>query len=258
MKIALGIFGFIRDDIYVNSWLSFFERLKSDSDAKASGDIKIDIYLCTPNILREFDGDIVNFEYIKDTLMKNPMIENVFIRDYKYDPQVFINKSKELNLPYKTPDNLYPYRILSLFSSISNASKEILQSNIEYDFTILTRFDMLKLVYSIGADLEIYKDKSAIYGYRADNSQIEDRFIITGVVGLTKLSKLYETYHNHTPIVNIGDEPFVSEFKLRSYLLQFSPELNIYYNGNIILGLGDTYSKYTSEFETKINEIYAP
>ena len=247
MKIALGIFGFIRDDIYVNSWLSFFERLKSDSDAKASGDIKIDIYLCTPNILREFDGDIVNFEYIKDTLMKNPMIENVFI-----------NKSKELNLPYKTPDNLYPYRILSLFSSISNASKEILQSNIEYDFTILTRFDMLKLVYSIGADLEIYKDKSAIYGYRADNSQIKDRFIITGVVGLTKLSKLYETYHNHTPIVNIGDEPFVSEFKLRSYLLQFSPELNIYYNGNILLGLGDTYSKYTSEFERKINEIYAP
>lgn len=257
MKIAVGIFGFIREDIYNNDWLSFFEMLKS-STASSDEDIKIDVYLCTPNILREFDGDIVNFEYIKETLLKNPMIENVFIRDYKYDPQVFIDKSKELNLPYKTPDNLYPYRILSLFSSISNASKEILQSNIEYDFSILTRFDMLKLVYSIGTDFEIYKDKSAIYGYRADNSQIEDRFIITGVVGLTKLSKLYETYHNNHTMMNIGDEPFVSEYKLRSYLLQFSPELNIYYNCNISLGLGDTNSKYTSEFETKINKIYTP
>ena len=247
MKIAIGIFGFIRDNIYDNNWLKFFELLKD-------GDIKVDIYVSTPNILNEFEGDMVNFEYIKETLLKNPIVENVFIIPYKYEPQVFINKSKELNLPYKTHDNLYPYRIISLFFSISNASTEILQSNIKYDFHILTRFDMLKLIYQIGTDFEIYKEKSAIYGYRRGvTSQIEDRFIITGDVGLSKLSKLYETYHT---IENIRTS-FLSEHILRAYLLQYTPELKIY-STNILLGMVDISIKYTSIFEKKINNIYHP
>lgn len=247
MKVAIGIFGFIRENIYDNEWLKFFEMFKDK-------DLKIDIYVCTPNILHEFENDVVNFEYIKDTLLKNPIIENVFIKDYKYDPQVFINKSKELNLVCKTSDNLYPYRIISLFSSISNVSKEILNSNIEYDFYILTRFDMLKLIYSIGTDYEIYKEKSSIYGYSVLHNFIEDRIIITGELGLTKLSNLYETYHT---IENIRNTQFISEHILRTYLLQFTPELNIYYNRNVSIGTGNIHIKYTSEFETKINNIYA-
>jgi thymidylate kinase len=247
MKIAIGIFGFIRENIYDNEWLSFF-KLFSD-------DIKIDVYICTPDILHEFEKDMVDFEYIKTTLLKNPMIENVFIRDYKYVSQIFINQANELNLARKTADNLYPYRIISLFSAISKISKEIREADIEYDFVVLTRFDMLKLVYSIGADAdyELYKDKSAIFGYRQDTSQIEDRLIITGEVGLEKLSNLYDTYHK---IENIATTQFVSEYILRTYLLQYANELNIYYNSKIILGLGNTHHKYTSEVETKINEIY--
>jgi thymidylate kinase len=183
------------------------------------------------------------------------MIENVFIRDYKYEPQIFINQANDLNLARKTADNLYPYRIISLFSAISKISKEIREACVEYDFVILTRFDMLKLVYSIGAvtDYELYKDKSAIFGYRQDTSQIEDRLIITGEVGLEKLANLYDTYHK---IENIATTQFVAEYILRSYLLQYADELNIYYNSNIILGLGNRHHKYTSEVETKINEIY--
>jgi hypothetical protein len=251
MKIAIGIFGFIRENIYDNEWLSFFKLF-------AASDIKIDVYIRTPDILHEFEKDMVDFEYIRTTLLKNPMIENVFIRDYKYEPQIFINQANDLNLARKTADNLYPYRIISLFSAISNISKEIREASVAgvaYDFVILTRFDMLKLVYSIGAaaDYELYKDKSAIFGYRQDTSQIEDRLIITGEVGLEKLANLYDTYHK---IENIATAQFVSEYILRSYLLQYADELNIYYNSKIILGLGNTHHKYTSEVETKINEIY--
>ena len=246
MKIAIGIFGFIRENIYDNEWLSFF---------KLFADIKIDVYIRTPDILHEFEKDMVDFEYIRTTLLKNPMIENVFIRDYKYEPQIFINQANDLNLARKTVDNLYPYRIISLFSAISKISNFIREADIEYDFVVLTRFDMLKLVYSIGAvaDYELYKDKSAIFGYRQDTSQIEDRLIITGEVGLEKLANLYDTYHK---IENIATAQFVSEYILRSYLLQYANELNIYYNSKIILGLGNTHHKYTSEVETKINEIY--
>ncbi len=247
MKIAIGIFGFIRENIYDNEWLSFFKLF--------SKDIKIDVFIRTPDILHEFEKDMVDFEYIRTTLLKNPMIENVFIKDYKYAPQIFINQANDLNLARKTADNLYPYRIISLFSAISKISNFIKETDIEYDFVVLTRFDMLKLVYSIGAvaDYELYKDKSAIFGYRQDTSQIEDRLIITGEVGLEKLSNLYDTYHK---IENIATAQFVSEYILRSYLLQYSNELNIYYNSKIILGLGNTHHKYTSEVETKINEIY--
>ena len=253
MKIAIGIFGFIRENIYDNEWLSFF-KLFADASA-ADTDIKIDVYIRTPDILHEFEKDMVDFEYIRTTLLKNPMIENVFIRDYKYEPQIFINQANDLNLARKTADNLYPYRIISLFSAISKISNFIREADIEYDFVVLTRFDMLKLVYSIGAaaDYELYKDKSAIFGYRQDTSQIEDRLIITGEVGLEKLANLYDTYHK---IENIATAQFVSEYILRSYLLQYANELNIYYNSKIILGLGNTHHKYTSEVETKINEIY--
>ena len=253
MKIAIGIFGFIRENIYDNEWLSFF-KLFADASA-ADTDIYLDVYIRTPDILHEFEKDMVDFEYIRTTLLKNPMIENVFIRDYKYEPQIFINQANDLNLARKTADNLYPYRIISLFSAISKISNEIRDADIEYDFVVLTRFDMLKLVYSIGAvaDYELYKDKSAIFGYRQDTSQIEDRLIITGEVGLEKLANLYDTYHK---IENIATAQFVSEYILRSYLLQYANELNIYYNSKIILGLGNTHHKYTSEVETKINEIY--
>jgi hypothetical protein len=260
MKIAIGIFGFIRENIYDNEWLSFF-KLFAAAAADAADAIKIDVYIRTPDILHEFEKDMVDFEYIRTTLFKNPMIENVFIRDYKYEPQIFINQANDLNLARKTADNLYPYRIISLFSAISNISKEIREASVAgvagvaYDFVILTRFDMLKLVYSIGAvaDYELYKDKSAIFGYRQDTSQIEDRLIITGEVGLEKLANLYDTYHK---IENIATTQFVAEYILRSYLLQYADELNIYYNSNIILGLGNRHHKYTSEVETKINEIY--
>lgn len=256
MKIAIGIFGFIRENIYDNEWLSFFKLFADASAADAADtDIKIDVYIRTPDILHEFEKDMVDFEYIRTTLLKNPMIENVFIRDYKYEPQIFINQANDLNLARKTADNLYPYRIISLFSAISKISNFIREADIEYDFVVLTRFDMLKLVYSIGAvaDYELYKDKSAIFGYRQDTSQIEDRLIITGEVGLEKLANLYDTYHK---IENIATAQFVSEYILRSYLLQYANELNIYYNSKIILGLGNTHHKYTSEVETKINEIY--
>ena len=256
MKIAIGIFGFIRENIYDNEWLSFFKLFADASAADAADtDIKIDVYIRTPDILHEFEKDMVDFEYIRTTLLKNPMIENVFIRDYKYEPQIFINQANDLNLARKTVDNLYPYRIISLFSAISKISNFIREADIEYDFVVLTRFDMLKLVYSIGAvaDYELYKDKSAIFGYRQDTSQIEDRLIITGEVGLEKLANLYDTYHK---IENIATAQFVSEYILRSYLLQYANELNIYYNSKIILGLGNTHHKYTSEVETKINEIY--
>jgi hypothetical protein len=250
MKIAIGIFGFIRENIYNNEWLSFFKLFGKD--------IYFDVFIRTPDILHEFEKDMVDFEYIRTTLLKNPMIENVFIRDYKYEPQIFINQANDLNLARKTADNLYPYRIISLFSAISKISKEIREAGVagvEYDFVVLTRFDMLKLVYSIGADAdyELYKDKSAIFGYRQDTSQIEDMLIITGEVGLEKLANLYDTYHK---IENIATVQFVSEYILRTYLLQYANELNIYYNSNIILGLGNTHHKYTSEVETKINEIY--
>ena len=196
MKIAFGIFGFIRIDIFKNEWLKFLEIFKNK-------DIIIDMYICVPTILNEFDdNDNVDFEYIKKTLLKEKIINNVYIKEYIYNANTFIKKSKEYNYVFKTTDHyLYPYRILSLFSSISNLSNEIIKSNIEYDFIILSRFDMLSLIKSIGNDIEKYKKKGSMYCIRNEKSLMffEDRFTITHKDGLIILSQLLSLIHISEP-----------------------------------------------------------
>jgi hypothetical protein len=245
MKIALGIYGFVRIDIFKNEWLKILELFKDK-------DIIIDFYICTPTIIGEFDNSEVNFEYIKNTLLKNKIVNNVFIKEYEYNSNKFIKRSKELNYEFKTSDNLYPYRILSLFYSISNVSKEIIESNVEYDFIILTRFDMLNLINSIGNDINKYREKSSMYILACNYTGAEDRFIISQKEGLIKLSNFYETYND---IINKNTK-LISEYMLYDYLNHYNNEIKLYQQSDIIMDRVDISIKYTEDFRIKCCKIY--
>jgi hypothetical protein len=252
MKIALGFFGFMRNLITNNDINNFMNMLPND--------VIMDIYCIIPNCVSEFDSTLIDFDKLKmelNDVFKHKNIRTIVIRQSLYDSGKFVKKSKDLKLPFKTFDKLYPlypFRLLSLFYNISETCK-LIQDH--YDFTILTRFDLLSTIYCKKI-FEKNIDSNLMYIWRStpyiNTNHAEDRCIITGINGVKVLSDLYNNI-SHIIQNHINDSEIMSEIIIGKYLKQFPLNLCVQYD--IQIGLSPyMHTKYTSEFEQKCKEVY--
>jgi hypothetical protein len=177
----------------------------------------------------------------------------VNIKTFKYQPYRFIEEAAKLKYNFLTTKNVYTHRLLSLHFNISELSKYILDSSEEYDFTILTRYDMLSQIKGFG-DIYRFKEPNTIFLWRTcpyvSNEDAEDRIIVTSKLGLEKLSSLY---HDHT-CLQIQDNDCYSE-KIIGKQLNLYKEL-IKREQNIVMELSPfMHIKYSQEFNHKCDEL---
>jgi hypothetical protein len=187
-RICIGFFGFIRTPINRDIFNSF-RSLLPDS-------CTIDIVISCPNKINEYDDIIINSSVILEDIRAACNGCNVYIDAYEYDPLIFIKKVQELGLPDYTT---YPsYRVFSMHFSISRLCKNIinisLENHIHYDSIILTRFDIIPGVTSLGCLLNQVTEH-AIYIWRrcpyVSDVHAEDRIIISSMSGVHALCNLY-------------------------------------------------------------------
>jgi len=245
MRIALGLFGFIRmpvDNICQN-FLHFINKLPIDTE--------IDIYICCPETMYEFSDELLDVNSIKTQLHK--ICENVHIKTFQYEPFRFIEKYKSLNYNFINGYKIHTYRFLSMHSNMSELSKYILESSKIYDFSVLTRYDMLLQIHDLG-DINRFTEQNTIFTWRTcpyySREDAEDRIIVTSKYGLEILSNLYEGHSN----IIISDAECYAEKILGKYL-------NLYENlikkdQGIDMGLSEFKNVKTSvEYNNKCLEL---
>ena len=138
--------------------------------------------------------------------------------------------------------------------SISELSKYILCSNIKYDFIILTRYDMLSEITDFG-NADRFKEKNTIFLWRTcpyiSKEDAEDRIIVSSMLGLEKLSYLYDDYEK----LLITENNHFSE-RIIGMQLNLYDEL-IKKEQNIIMNLSPYKSiKYSKEFDDNCNKLF--
>lgn len=252
MNICLGFFGFIRNSIYYDNIISLIQLLPPNST--------IDVYINTPNRFSEFDNELLTNDnisnYIK-ILYNINQIKNIYINIYDYEPSIFILKSLKYNLPKVNKyNNIYPFRILSLHYSISTLCSFIINNNKLYDTHILTRFDIIPSIKSLGDCINIIPENN-IYIWRTipyrSNDDAEDRIIIGSNKSINILSTLY--FSDIYNIYHLNPESFNSEKIIGKYIK--SQNIIALEQNNIVIGLSPSLQiKYTKEFELLCDTLF--
>ncbi len=252
MNICLGFFGFIRNNISYDNIISFIKLLPPNST--------IDVYINTPNRFSEFDNEILtNYNisnYIK-ILYDINQIKNIYINIYEYNPFIFIQKALDFKLPNKNMyNNIYPFRILSLHYSISTLCSFIINNNKHYDTHILTRFDILPSITSLGDCINIIPENN-IYIWRTipyrSKDDAEDRIIIGSNKSINILSTLY--FSDIYNIYHLNPENFNSEKIIGTYIK--TQNIITLEQNNIVIGMSPSLQiKYTKEFEILCNTLF--
>jgi hypothetical protein len=152
----------------------------------------------------------------------------VHIQMYEYEPQIYIKRTQKLNYDqYGTVTKMHPYRIMSFHHCLSMLAKNITdhieRTGVDYDNVILTRFDMLPRISSLGKMCET-KNTDNFYIYRNPQiygpEMIEDRLFVLSSKYVGKLRGLYESHETMT----LPQDDFWSENILKEYVKQF-PEI---------------------------------
>lgn len=201
MKIAIGLFGFIRTlDVNIES---FIQKLP-DGD--------IDIYISCPDQLQEYMNVPVNEEQLR-TVFRHPRIKNVYISMFSYSPGEFIDKVDACGIPQFLPQyTFFTYRVVSLINSMTKLA--IFMKDSDADTFILTRMDMLSRIHRFGQCFNDIKPETA-YIWRTcplpDPGYTEDRIIISGKNMILELIGYYDNF----PVV---PNEFISEYTLGRYL----------------------------------------
>ena len=257
-RICIGLFGFIRNPINY----AVFKRFRS----LLPDECIIDIIITCPNKINEYDHDT-------DTIDENSEIMedirvafgdcNVYIDVFEYNPLIFVKRVKELGLPDYT--SFPSYRVLSQHFSISSLSNNICyhvqDNNIQYDSIILTRFDIIPGVRSLGQLLEQVRENT-IHNLRrcpyASDLHSEDRIIISSMNGVRALCGLYECAKDRVPDIyeDLVPEIIIGKY-IRSYdnlsvlpqegiILEHSPSKEVKYTDNAKNYLEQLLDKYHS------------
>ena len=168
-----------------DSFLHFFNKFPIDTE--------FDIYIFCSETTYELSDELLDVDVIKTQLCE--ICKNVYIKTFQYQPFRFIEKYKLLGYPFMNSSNIHPYRFLSMHSNISELSKYILESSNTYDFTVLTRYDMLSLINNLG-NINRFAEQNTIFTLRTcpyySKEDAEDRIIVTSKYGLEILSNLYD------------------------------------------------------------------
>jgi len=183
MRIAFGIFGFLSE--ILNS-----EEIKNNiKNALPNCPDGIDIYYFCPTIIHESNESELDINKIEQEY-KNAGLGNVTFKWFKYNPCQFINTCKKLGLPIKADTQMYPYRSFSMYYNIKGTIELIKNSEIKYDYVILTRNDYIKRISKYD---ELFSEniKEGLYIYRKCGNA-EDRVIFGTPSMILKLDNIYE------------------------------------------------------------------
>ena len=241
-KICIGLFGFIRNPINY----MIFNRFKNMLPTNCN----IDIFITCPNKINEYDDDTdiidVNSEIMEDICVAFGD-SNVYVDIYKYEPITFIKKVRDLSLPDYTTFPIY--RVFSQHFSISRLCNNIIkhteENNINYNMIILTRFDILPGIKSLGYLTEGITHNNMYIWRRcpySSDSDAEDCIIISSIKGINALCGLYEDAEKRE--IHIY-ENLVPEIILGRYLNTFNSIVKLPQDGIILELSPSRHVKYT-------------
>lgn len=251
-RICVGFFGFIRNPITYRVFNRFRKLLPEHCT--------IDIFICCPNKVNEYDADTDIID--KDSEIFNEMREeldgyNFYIDVYEYNPLVFIKRVRELSLPDYTE---YPtYRVFSQHFSISRLCKNISnisrQSHINYDSIILTRFDTIPGVKTLGSLVEQVNENTIHIWRRCpyiSDIDAEDRIIISSIGGVHALSHLYDDGFTRNPRIYeaLIPENILGKFLLTCNTLRLLPQ-----EGILLEHSSSLQVKYSDKAKNYLNEL---
>jgi hypothetical protein len=251
-KIAIGFYGFMRiipEKKIIDNFLNFFE------------DSNFDIYYNCPNVFDEFDETIIDFEKIKknyNDLFDNLLIKNKYLKFIEYKPKDFILKAKECNYPFKNSStNLFSHRILSTCKSINDIAIYINENDNEYDLIILTRFDIIELIVSIGdVNNTIFKNNIMLWRttpYISFNDA-EDRIIFCSKEAINKLVNLYDSTDLIIKKIEYMDI-FYTETIIRIFYNLFEDIIKLPQSNVKIILSKNIGNKYSIEFHNNCHKL---
>ena len=220
-RVCVGMYGFIRDCIpkYIDI-TNFLMMLDPTQDTI------FDVFIVCPYL--KFETDEFVEEKKDSSYIQSDEIVSCFINDesiqvnirtffYDYNSEYFITKSRKLGFPDKTSLNKFPYRIFSMFESISILCDCILQnSDIDYKYFILSRLDKIPLIYNVSFDTSLTLLDNEFIGLKSSSfDEIQRCCMLTGKDGLKTLVYLIE----YTGYSEIKDDKFISAEYLMFYYL---------------------------------------
>jgi len=257
MNIAICLTGFIRNLDYINNIKKFYDTVF------CSNLVNLNIYYSCPRKLEEND---VNFDesLIIDLFKKQESEKikiNIVFRDY--DKMIYVEKARKINLPYITSNKYHSHRIISCLNGYSETARLISNSEINYNFIIFSRLDIIKNIISINKIFDNNQVlKNSMYIWRTVpyistgdlSNHVEDRFFICSSECINLIKEIY----NYIDQINIEEKNFFTEYvlgdffnkhsniqKYHLYNLEVSDDFIIYQTNRINI-------KYTDDFLNKM------
>jgi hypothetical protein len=206
MNIAFCFSGFLRN-------LENIENIKHISSIFSSNVESLTIYYSCPTKIEENNTENFDKDYVLGLFKNqetNKIKVNISFRDY--DKNVFVEKSKQLGLPYITSTNYHSYRVVSCINGQSETAKLINTSN-KYNFIIFTRLDIINNITSI---CDIFDNNSILQNetyiwrtipYVSSEYHAEDRFFICS----NECVDIMKDAYNKIEQINIAEEHFGAE-----------------------------------------------
>lgn len=222
-RFCLGFFGMIRIPITRHDFQNFMRLLPANST--------VDVFITCCDRPTEMDENI-KLELNSFTNTMNDIFAGcqVHIQMYEYEPQIYIKRTQKLNYDqYGLVTRMHPYRIMSFHDCLSmlskNISEHIERTGVDYDNVILTRFDMLPRISSLGKMCGT-KNTDNFYIYRNPQvygpETVEDRMMVLSGKHVGKLCGLYDSHET----LKLDQCDFWAENILKEYVKQF-PDVNM-------------------------------
>lgn len=218
-RFCLGFFGMIRMPITHPDFLHFMHLLPVNSI--------VDVFITCSDRPTEMDEN-AKLELKTFTNIVNRIFAGcqVYIQMYEYEPQIYIKRTQKMNYDqYGKVTKMHPYRIMSFHHCLSMLAKTITdhieKTGVDYDNIILTRFDMLQRITSLGKMCDT-KNMDNFYIYRNlklyGPEMVEDRMLVLSNKCVGKLQGLYESHET----MNLSQDDFWSENILKKFVKQFT------------------------------------
>ena len=239
MNIAVCFTGFLRN-------IDYIENIKHISNIFPNLQKSLTIYYSCPSKIEETDTEKFDKDYIL-SLFKNQETDNIKMnisfRDY--DKNMFVEKSKKLNLSYIMKTNYHSYRVISCINGISETAKLINTSD-KYNFIIFTRLDIINNITSI---CDIFDNNSILQNetyiwrtipYVSCEDHAEDRFFICS----NECVDIIKDAYNKLEQINIAEEHFGAEIIIGTiFNLYENIQKRHLYNLQVSCG----FNKYTEQ-----------
>ena len=251
-KIAIVLCGFIRDKELSIDLFDCLKKFKS----------KIDIFYSCPNKCDDHDSsEIFTIQEqinIINKFKECKIVDNVNIEFYDYNMKFFMSEIHENNINiYSSFTNSISIRWLSMFyginKSINLLKKQIENSNILYDYTVVSRPDFLENIVQFNPpqDLDkLYILRTSPYRVKEPDMHAEDRFFYGNTKSILLLESIYKfviaTWNDKD---SWGEKIIYNFFKNHHNIpLEYQDGINIVTKINS--------KKYSQEFINYYKELY--